>query len=143
MLEGKAVQPSQTSVELDFDLEEEREKIRAELRKEFEEQIKSKNQKQTVQSVQSVPTVQPGQSRNQDPTVQYNNAVMPNEVIQGQQHDSTEPNLISDTEPSPAIVNEIDTANAIQKLQVTKNSYFSAMNTPVPQQLGYWGSRTR
>ena len=140
MLEGKAVQPSQTSVELDFDLEEEREKIRAELRKEFEEQIKSKNQKQAVQSV---PTVQPGQSRNQDPIVQYNNAVMPNEVIQGQQHDSTEPNLISDTEASPAIVNEIDTANAIQKLQVTKNSYFSAMNTPVPQQLGYWGSRTR
>ena len=116
MLEGKAVQPSQTSVELDFDLEEEREKIRAELRKEFEEQIKSKNQKQAVQTVQSVQPVQPGQSRNQDLTGQYNNAVMPNEAIQGLHHDSTEPN--PDTEASPAIVNEIDTANAIQKLQV-------------------------
>ena len=122
MLEGKAVQPSQTSVELDFDLEEEREKIRAELRKEFEEQIKSKNQKQAVQSVQSV---QPGQLRNQDPTEQYNNAVMPNEVVQGPQHDSTEPNFISDTEASPPIVNEIDTANAIQKLQVDQNLYFA------------------
>jgi len=108
MLEGKSVQPSQTSVELDFDLEEEREKIRAELRKEFEEQIKSTSHKQVVQSAQ------PGKTR-KDPIGQ-NNAVMPNEVIQGQE--PSEPKLSSDSETSLAIAaNEIDTANAIQKLQ--------------------------
>ena len=114
MLEGKSVQPSQTSVELDFDLEEEREKIRAELRKEFEEQIKSTSHKQVVQSAQ------PGKTR-KDPIGQ-NNAVMPNEVIQGQE--PSEPKLTSDSETSLAIAaNEIDTANAIQKLQVYNIPY--------------------
>jgi len=111
MLEGKSVQPSQTSVELDFDLEEEREKIRAELRKEFEEQIKSKSgQKQTIQSEQ------PASSR-KDPTGHNNQEVIPHEVTEGQHIDSKEQMLISATESSPAIVNDIDTANAIKKLQ--------------------------
>ena len=124
MLEGKSVQPSQTSVELDFDLEEEREKIRAELRKEFEEQIKSKlGQKQLIPSEQIVPPRKDGQ---------YDHAVMSQEVIQGQHIDTTEPNVISETQTSPAIVNEIDTANAIQKLQVNfncnKNSFQSMIS---------------
>ena len=111
MLEGKSVQPSQTSVELDFDLEEEREKIRAELRKEFEEQIKSKSvQKQPIQSEQIAVPRKDGQ---------HDHVVKPHEVIQGQQVDPTETNGISETQKSQVIVNEIDTANAIQKLQVS------------------------
>jgi len=111
MLEGKSVQPSQTSVELDFDLEEEREKIRAELRKEFEEQIKSKSvQKQPIPSEQIASSRKHGQ---------HDHAVMPHEVIQGQHIDPTETNGISETQKSQVIVNEIDTANAIQKLQVS------------------------
>ena len=121
MLEGKSVQPSQTSVELDFDLEEEREKIRAELRKEFEEQIKSKSvQKQPIQSEQIASSRKDGQ---------HDHVVIPHEAIQGQQVDPTETNGISETQKSQVIVNEIDTANAIQKLQVSDSgSVFHSNN---------------